>query len=176
MTNPKNGENQGIVSRGRGFRGWGILLGLVLVAILALAPTLLGFADAGSARGHAFDVTFTKWVTVAPNMVGVVGGAVGPGTFAGEIMGMSAEGSISSIDARYHISGSRHSFTADIRAVQDNDAGTGVITGSVTDGWLNGSSLTGEYTVEKVCPIETLPVNAYGTMCFQGTLHVVPGP
>jgi hypothetical protein len=45
-----------------------------------------------------------------------------------------------------------------------------VITGLVTDGWLKGAQVTGEYTVWATCPIAT-PGNMFGTLCFQGTLH-----
>jgi hypothetical protein len=108
---------------------------------------------------------------VLANMVGVVGGDVGPGTYTGEVLSVNTVGNITSIHALYHFSGSRHAFTADLNVTQDESAGTAVITGHVKEGWLKGASVTGEYTVLAVCPIET-PDNAYGTLCFQGALHV----
>lgn len=173
MNNLKNEGQQSVETKARFSRGWIILVGIVLVGVLAVAPTLFGQADSGGVQGHSFDVTFTKWITTAPNMAGVVGGDVGDGTFAGEIAGMSTEGNTTTINAVYHINGRLHSFNADIKAVQDNVAGTGVITGSVTDGWLKGTALTGEYKVLATCSIDT---GSYGPMCFQGTLHLVPGP
>ena len=172
----KNIGTRIVETKARSLKSWSIALGIVLVAALAAVPMLMGAADSGGEKGHSFDITFTKWVTVAPNMVGVVGGAVGDGTFSGEITGMSTTGNITNLTARYHINGSQHSFDADIQAAQDNLKGTGEITGKITAGWLKGNELTGAYNVVAECPIETLPENAYGTMCFQGVLHVVPGP
>ena len=80
-------------------------------------------------------------------------------------------GAITTIQALYHFNGSKHAFTADLTVTQDDSAGTATITGQVTEGWLKGASLTGEYTVLAVCPLET-PDNVYGTLCFQGALHV----
>lgn len=154
--------------------GWSLLLVLVLVATTA-AATLAYNRDH---KGHTFDSTFTKWVTtsqpapgVVVNMVGVVGGAVGHGTYTGEILSVNTMGNITSIHALYHFNGGKHGFTADLNVTQDESAGTATITGSVKKGWLKGASVTGEYTLLAVCPIET-PNNAQGTMCYQGTLHV----
>jgi len=166
MTNLKN-ENTKIVTTN-------ILLGLVLVATSAGAA----LAYNSDARGHTFDNTFTKWVTTSPpaagvvaNMMGVVGGDVGPGTYKGEVISLNTVGNITSIEALYHFSGSKHAFTAALHITQDESAGTATITGSVTEGWLKGASVTGEYNVLAVCSMET-PDNAYGTVCFQGALHV----
>jgi len=134
-------------------------------------------ADAGGEKGHSFEVTFTKWISSPPNMIGVVGGDVGPGTFAGEIKSMTddASKSFTTIVAVYHISGSQHSFSADIEAVQNNTAGTGVITGEIAEGWLKGRALSGEYRVLPECNMVTEP-NAYGKLCFQGTLNIPAAP
>lgn len=137
-------------------------------------PELLGLADAGGGKGHSFgDVTFMKWITMYPTMEGIVGGAVGAGTFAGEIVSMtgSDDGNTAFVEAVYHVNGSDRSFTANIKAVQDNGAGTGVITGEITDGWLEDKALSGEYTVIPECN-----VGDYSGMCFQGTLHILPPP
>ncbi len=108
---------------------------------------------------------------VVLNMAGVVGGDVGPGTYTGEVISANSVGNITSIQALYHFNGSKHAFTAELNITQDESAGTATITGHVTEGWLKGASVTGEYTVLAVCPIET-PDNAQGTVCYQGTLHV----
>ena len=104
-------------------------------------------------------------------MVGVVGGDVGLGTYTGEVLSVNTVGNITSIHALYHLHGGKHAFTADLNVTQDESAGTATITGSVTDGWLKGASVTGEYNVLAVCPMDT-PDNAYGTVCFQGALHI----
>ena len=146
------------------------VLMLVLVATFAVAPAQIALADAGVGI-HTFDVTFTKWITTIPEMVGIVGGDVGAGTFAGEILDLNVVGSMEYVEAIYHVNGGKHSFTAHIYATQDDSAGTGVITGRVSEGWLKGASVTGEYNVFAECPIAT-PGNGMGTLCFQGTLHL----
>lgn len=174
MTNLKNEGTKTVATRNRISKGWGIALGLVLVA--AIAGSAL--ASCGSAKGQTFDDTFTKWVTTSPpaagvvaNMAGVVGGDVGSGVYAGEILSMNTVGTTTSIHALYHFNGSKHAFTADVNITQDDSAGTAVIAGKVTDGWLKGASVTGEYNVLNTCSMDT-PDNAYGTMCFQGALHI----
>src|ERR1051325_10854082 len=155
------------------FKGWSILLAFVLVATTAGAA--LAFNN--DVQGHTFDNTFTKWVVTWPpaenvpaNMVGIVGGEVGSGTYTGEVISVDAVGNITSIHALYHFNGSKHAFTADLQVLQDESAGTATISGYVTEGWLKGASVTGEYNVLAVCPMET-PGNVFGTVCFQGALH-----
>jgi len=174
MTNLKNESPETAVTKIQPFKTWSILLGLVLVATTAGAA----LAYKGDAKGHTFDDTFTKWVITTPpapgvmlNMVGVVGGDAGPGTYTGEVISANTVGNITSIEAIYHFNGSKHAFTAELNVTQDESAGTATITGRVTEGWLKGASVTGEYTVLAVCPLDT-PDNAYGTLCFQGALHV----
>jgi hypothetical protein len=174
MTDLKNEIPKTVATRIQPFKRGSILLVLVLVATTAGAA----LAASNDPRGHTFDDTFTKWVTTSPpgpgivaNMVGVVGGDVGPGTYTGEVISVNTVGNITSIQALYHFNGSKHAFTAELNVTQDESAGTAVITGHVTDGWLKGASVTGGYTVLAVCPMET-PDNAYGTLCFQGALHV----
>ena len=174
MTNLKNEGTETVATTIQPFKKWSILLVLVLVATTAGAA----LAYNGNAKGHTFDSTFTKWVTTSPpapgilaNMVGVVGGDVGSGTYTGEVLSMNTVGNITSIEALYHFDGSRHAFTAELNVTQDDSLGTATITGQVTDGWLKGASVTGEYELRPECPLET-PDNAYGTLCFQGTLHV----
>ena len=174
MTNLKNEGTKTVVTKIQPFKKWSILLGLVLVATTAGAA----LAYNSNERGHTFDNTFTKWVTTSPpapgvllNMVGVVGGDVGPGTYTGEVISANTVGNITSIHALYHFNGSKHAFTADLKITQDESAGTATITGDVTDGWLKGASVTGEYTKVAVCLLDT-PDNLYGTLCFQGALHV----
>ncbi len=168
-------------------KGWRLLLAVVLVvaSLFTVAPTQLALADTGGVKGHTFDFTFTKWVTSLPanppsmagvSMAGVVGGDVGKGRYAGKVLSddLSQEPNFWLAHARYKFYGRKHSFIADVRVTQNNTTGTAVITGVVTQGWLKGARLTGEYTVMPVCPIAT-PGNVFGTLCFQGTLHVLRG-
>jgi hypothetical protein len=177
MKNLKNEDTKTMATSIRLSKGWSIVIGLVLVAVIA--GSALAY---NGAKAHTFNDTFTKWVTtstpasgVVANMIGVVGGDVGPGSYAGEILSMNTVGNITSIEALYHFNGSKHAFTADVKIKQDDSKGTAAITGNVTEGWLKGTSVTGEYNVLPVCPMPT-PDNAYGTVCFQGALHVHVGP
>ncbi len=180
MKNPKNQGSETIETKIRSVKSWIRLFAFALIAafaiLFAVGGTQPALADKGGERGHAFEVTFTKWITNYPNMAGVVGGVVGPGSFAGEILSLSTtpDGTTTNIEALYHMNGSRHSFTAHVFVTQDNVTGTAVINGGVTAGWLKGAPVAGEYTVMPVCPIPT-PGNSMGTLCFQGTLQVLRG-
>jgi hypothetical protein len=189
MKNLKNEALKIMETKGRSIKGWRMLFALVLVvaSLFAVAPTQLALADSGGVKGHTFDFTFTKWVTSVPNypsmdgaiMAGVVGGDVGNGRYAGEVITYddSSEPGFTLINARYEFHGEKHSFIADVNVTQDNTAGTASITGVITQGWLKGAQLTGEYTVWDTCPILTPGNvgNVAGTLCFQGTLHVLRG-
>ena len=69
------------------------------------------------------------------------------------------------LEALYHFTGSRHSFTALVHVVQSGSANgsTAVITGAVTDGWLEGNLVRGKSTVI-ACP---------QGRCYQDTLDIV---
>jgi len=159
----------------RFFTAWSFLVVVGLVAAFAVAPARTALAESGLARGHVFNVTFTKWITAFPDMTGVGGGAIGPAAFTGEILTLDVVGSMEYVHATYHLKGSKHAFTADIYVTQDDVAGSGVITGRVTEGWLKGAAVTGEYNIYPTCPIGT-PGNGMGTLCFSGVLHLVRGP
>jgi len=187
----KNLKNEGFKTVGtkvRSSKGWRILFALVLVAAFAglsvAGSTQVALADKGGTDGHTFTATFTKWVISttaagAPlNMIGKVGGDVGKGPFVGEVLkytpGDVTNGNITQIEALYHFDGRRHSFTAHVYVTENDNVGTAVITGRVTEGWLEDAQVTGAYTVFTNCPIAT-PGNVYGTLCFQGTLHIQRG-
>jgi len=176
MKNLKNEGLRTMETKVRSVKGWRMPFARVLVAVfaalLAVGPTQLALADAGGVKGHTFDNTFTKWVTDFPNMVGVVGGDVGAGAYAGEILDIVPVGDITNVDALYHFNGRKHSFTAHVFIAESAVTGTATITGSITEGWLKGSPVTGEYTVLTTCPIPT-PGNSLGTTCFQGALHIL---
>jgi hypothetical protein len=141
-------------------------LTVAFAALIAAGPTQTAMADSGGVKGHTFDVTFTKWVTNYPNMVGVVGGAVGSGAYAGEILTYVDDGVVTKIEALYHMNGSRHSFTADVHVIESDSTGMASITGRVTKGWLQGSPVTGEFRTLATCQ-----GNPSGP-CYQGALHI----
>ncbi len=180
----KNVGNKTLETKDLSGKGWRLLFALVLVvaSLFAVAPAQIARADAGGVKGHTFDFTFTKWATSLPAnppsmagvlMAGVVGGDVGIGRYAGEVLSddLTQEPAFWLANARYEFHGRKHTFIADVHVTQDEVAGIGVITGVITRGWLKGAQITGEYTVMAVCPIAT-PGNALGTLCFQGNLHV----
>jgi hypothetical protein len=161
------------------------------VALMALAAAMLlqtsiSRADDQGKRdehGQQAKVTFTKHgVSTVPvpglilNMVGAGGGDAGEVLFTGEVLKsakITAPGvvpAVVEITAVYHVTGSEHSFSALVNVVQPlNGLGSkGVIIGVVTDGWLKGHALKGEYTV-------IAPCYAAGTgvgNCFEVTLEI----
>ena len=132
------------------------------LTLAAVAATLLFATSIARADDNgAATINFTKWVTVpAPrpgvvaDMAGViVGGDVGDGTFTGEILVNQPTATGRHIVADYHLHGAKHSFTARVNVVQTG-GGSGahaVITGVVTDGWLKGHAVDGEYTIFPPC-------------------------
>jgi hypothetical protein len=172
MENLQNKAGEPFKGKNRSIRTWKMVMALALfAALLALAPsmgTYVALADSNSSRNHNYDVTFTKWVTTIPNMEGVVGGDVGTGTFAGEILDFVPGAVITKIEALYHISGGTYSFSAHVFVRQNERTHIATIRGVVTDGWQKGRQVHGTYAVIS-CPDKTNGV------CFQGTLHIHGG-
>lgn len=108
--------------------------------------------------------TFTKWmIGEGPDMAGVVGGAVGEGTYAGKVLDFTP-GPTTVIEATYQFKGSERQFTALVHVEQ-----TGLqaaITGVVTDGSGKGNPVKGEYT-EIQCEHDGVT-----TDCWRGTLEI----
>ena len=146
---------------------------LTLAALVAtlLFQTPIVHAD----NNGAATINFTKWVIgpsslpgVLADMAGIiVGGDVGDGTFTGEVLLNEPTATGRHIVADYHLRGSKHSFTARVNVVQTG-AGPGahaVITGAVTNGWLKGHAVNGEYTIIPPC---------VGTVnCIEVTLDII---
>ena len=158
-------------------------LGTALFA-LAIAAGLLTMALARGAESvsaddnRKADITFTKWVTDTDwpafpwDMKGVVGGESGPGVFTGEVLTRVDDGTTTTIHALYHVSSNKpHSFTADLLVKQSDATGAAVISGVVTDGWLKGSQVSGEFATLATCDRPT-PGNIFGSVCFKGALHI----
>lgn len=111
------------------------------------------------------DVTFTKWLTEFPNMEGIVGGEVGTGTFAGEVLDFVPGDEVTNIEALYRFNGESHSFTAHVFVTENAATQTAEITGVITDGWLQDRQVRGNYTVIS-CPDRTNGV------CYEGSLRL----
>ena len=108
--------------------------------------------------------TFTKWlVGEGPIMAGVVGGAVGEGTYAGKVLDMNP-GPTTVIAATYQFNGSKRAFTALVHVEQTGLEA--VITGVVTDGWGKGNAIKGEYT-QITCDHDGITSD-----CWRGTFDI----
>ena len=145
-------------------------LAVATAVVLVTLSLSAGVVSADGGRDHRnAENTFTKWVTSASGtMAGVVGGDVGDGTYAGQVLSMVTVGVTTTIHATYGFNGSKHSFTADVQVVQIGlDA---VITGIVTEWWLKGNQVEGEYT--------QIPCNKGvedPQRCYSGTLDLLRG-
>ena len=156
-------------SRSTRARAVAIVASAVLLALSMGAGTAL--ANSGPDQRNA-ENTFTKWITdfEAGVMAGFVGGDVGDGTYAGQILHLEVTATGMVIDAMYHFSGSTHTFSALVQVVQTGfvDGATAAITGRVTEGWLKGNEVNGAYT-QIACS------QAASGSCFQGTLDILRG-
>ena len=145
-------------------------LALTCTVVLLALSIGTGIASADANRGHsAAENTFTKWITTFPAMAGVVGGDVGAGAFAGEILTYTPGNTPSDptvIEALYHFNGARHSFTAAVHVEQTGLSA--VVTGVVTDGWLRGNAVRGTY-------LQVDCAESPNGICFRGTLDVLRG-
>ena len=158
---------------------------LALASALVLLTLALG-AGTVSADGRDHrnaENTFTKWITgpgpapIVASMAGIVGGDVGDGTFAGEVLTLvdspapPVGDGTRTINAVYHFNGSRHSFTALMHVVATGHAlgDTAVLTGVVSEGWLAGNQVAAEYT-QVLCTH-----GGVTTTCFTGTLDILRG-
>jgi hypothetical protein len=169
MNNGKNQALEAIQRKNRSIKCWRMVLALALLIVSATLSSPLGtpvaLADSRGEKDQTFNITFTKWITTLPNMAGIVGGDVGTGAFAGEILTFIPGSDITNIEALYHINGKSHSFTAHVFVTENEVTRSAVIAGAVTDGWLKGGLVYGEYKIIS-CPDKTSGV------CFQGVLHV----
>lgn len=166
-------------------------LAIAMTAVVATLSLLLGSSAAQSNGGrhhrqhHGADATFTKWATTPPPdpstaagtlMTGVVGGDVGRGRYAGEIISddTTSRPGFWLGHVTYEFHGHKHTFIADLHITEDDRTPsliTATIEGVVTEGWFEGAHVTGQYRQWDTCPIPT-PGNIYGAVCFQGTLHL----
>ncbi|HEY3288736.1 MAG TPA: hypothetical protein VGK87_01275 [Anaerolineae bacterium] len=137
-------------------------------AVFVMSSPLATQADPG-VGGHVFNATFTKWLTTYPNMVGIVGGDVGNGSFKGEILSYNDDGTTTLIHALYHMYGSVHSFSADVHVTESDANGAATLTGVVTEGWLAGAQVTGAFQTLKSCSAHP------SGPCFQGAVQLYAG-
>jgi hypothetical protein len=144
---------------------------IAIVLLLQSSP-----AAAGGPRN--VELTYTKWVTIAPGypvMEGVVGGDV-VGTFAGTVLKLKpiAHGQITCVEALYSAIAGPYTFTADIQGNENDTKGfvgaPNTLNGTIIDGWLTGAQVHVHY-VSFLC---TQP-NALDGLCYTGTIRIVAG-
>ena len=146
------------------------ILGLAIIAGIGVATHSTGTPVASADGFGRTEVTFTKWVSGFPNLVGVSGGDVGNGTFAGTVITRDptlGNGQITKITAEYQFKGSAHSSIASVHVWQFGTS-FAVINGAVTSGWKQGATVHGMYRVIS-CP------EAPSGTCFQGTVYFAGG-
>ena len=136
-------------------------------------------AQTQASGAQPVEVTFTKWITAFPAMVGVTGGDV-PGTFSGAVLSgrLFDNGTIGQIEARYEVNATdqAHSFVAHIEGKQNNPTLQAVLNGTVTAGWLVGAQVGVTYNV--IVPAtgsSCVPAAPVNVPCFQGTIRIMPG-
>ena len=168
---------------GRGRMIAAIALAAAVAAMsVALNPRTASAASDGNAR--TADVTFTKWVVTLPSdpstlagilMAGVVGGDVGVGRYAGKVISddTTSMPGFWLAHVHYGFHGRKHTFVADLQITENDTTNpvTATIRGVVSTGWLKGARVSGNYVQRDSCPIPT-PGNVFGTLCFQGALHL----
>ena len=155
------------------------------LAALAVTPafqTSITRADDRGKRdehGQQTKVIFTKHVVDIPNQPGLIANMVGFGEgdagdvlFIGEVLSRVADPNTGAITrvASYHFTGSQHSFSAIIHGVQQvaGIGEKGVVIGGVTEGWLKGHAVAGEWTEMPACYV---PGTGIGS-CFEVTLEI----
>lgn len=116
------------------------------------------------------EVTFAKWVTVYPAMEGVVGGDLGDGLFAGEVLGLDviAGGKVWKIKARYEVIVGDRSVTAIIHGTLNWQTGVGTLNGFVTED--TEGSLTGARVHVR---FDSVPNSEHGFI-YPGTITIMP--
>jgi hypothetical protein len=148
------------------------ILKMAAGAVLSISMLL----QTSKARGgDTVELAFTKWTLPG----GVIGGRLdnAAGTFAGAVISIAPPereppaSPIAQIVARYDITFDGNSFSASIEGHQNNSAQTGVLNGTITNGWQAGANVHVEYdvvdqgTARDLCPRR---------FCFVGTIRIMP--
>jgi hypothetical protein len=157
---------------------------MAIVLLVYFSPNLAEGANKDRDDDRGVVVTFTKWVTgvVPPNpaeamprrllMAGRVGGDVGAGTFAGEVLDrkQSTPGTVTTpivaLHAIYEVQAGVYSFTALIQG-GSNTTGLGLLDGVILTGWRTGARVHVEFRTLSTCA-----GNPAGP-CFRGTIRIL---
>jgi hypothetical protein len=119
-------------------------------------------------------VTFTKWFPdpASLSMAGVVGGAVGHCTFAGQVIELrdyAPDFPFTQLDAIYHVQAGAYSFTALIHGRVSDTTGRGTLDGAILDGWLTGAEVHVQFDTLASCS------EHHAGPCFRGTIRIRRG-
>jgi len=154
-------------------------LAALTVALLFQTPTTRA-GDKGQKDHRDAIITWTKHVTaflppggeIFATIAGTAGGDIGDGTLIGEAFNPREflPNGFVTFEADYHFNGPEHSFTALVHVEQTGSGpgATSVIIGVVTDGWLKGNVVEGEYTGYS-CD------QGVAGLCFDGTFVIKKG-
>ena len=140
---------------------------VVLFMVAILVPLQISPATAGGApKRRQVDVTFTKWLTTYPALVGYTGGDI-VGDFVGEVLDLKTGAlPVTSIEAIYTVEAGRHSFVALVKGGQNNETGAALLEGVVLGGWRTGAKVHVEFQQMSNC------AGAPDGDCFVGTIHI----
>lgn len=143
---------------------------LALVAGVAALGLTSSTQPASAENSSAVEITLTKWrAGDAGELQGIIGGDIGAGSMTGQIVTADptvAKGAVTAMEAVYHVKGSNNSFDAHIDVRMFNKSLTGYFDGFVTDGWMVGSRIEGEFKGVKC--------DQSKGGCFQVVMHLFP--
>jgi hypothetical protein len=146
----------------------------VLVATVGTQAVLAG---SGGKRVQSEDVRFTKWMTSDQDMAGVLtGGTAGTGTFSGEILNViTSTPELWEGEVQYQIHGTTHQFSAHIHVMENVVTNKATLDGVITEGWLHGRAVHGEYDTISSCPENPHQPPDPLSPCILVTLHIEVG-
>jgi hypothetical protein len=107
------------------------------------------------------------------DMAGVLtGGAAGTDTFSGEILNViTSTPELWEGEVQYQIHGTTHQFSAHIHVMENVVTNKATLDGVITEGWLHGRPVHGEYDTISSCPENPHQPPDPLSPCILVTLH-----
>jgi hypothetical protein len=159
--------------KNRGVLNHRVPVACALLFCLQIAPALAGgpLADDDRRDPRNIELTFTKWITIAPGYPQMEGFVESDaiGSFTGEVLvaQTTSDGGITRVEAVYEIHAGPRSFTALVQGGQNNQTGEARLDGTILGGWRTGDRVHVQYDV-----VGCSQPNALGHICFQGTIRI----
>jgi len=136
-----------------------------------------------------YEITFTKWADcysdekdcetsdgtmVVATMSGIItGGDAGTGSFSGDVLDViQSTSDLWEAVPVYRIHGTDHEFSAHMLVMENPTIGEATLVGIITDGWLEGQTVQGTYTIVSSCPDNPAQPPDEMSWCVQVTLHI----